>query len=182
MIFHYIKLSVRLLTRNSFYTFVNVTGLAIGFTSFITLWQYSSSELVADQKYMDFERIARIGFEWSFVEQDQQGRITFSASKADLPPVLKEDFPEIESFVRISEQAGFFQNDLHEAHGSRIVIATVNSTGDKKVFKETGLAYADRNLFQFFGIPLLSGDVKTVLAGVNYVDLWILRFQIPDAE
>jgi putative ABC transport system permease protein len=171
MIFHYIKLSVRLLTRNPFYTFVNVTGLAIGFTSFITLWQYSSSELAADQKYIDFERIARIGFEWSFVEQDQQGHITFSASKADLPPMLKEDYPEIESFVRISEQAGFFQNDLHKGHGRRIVIATVNSTGDKKVFRETGVAYADRNLFGFFGIPLLYGDAESVLAGVNYVAL-----------
>ena len=171
MILHYIKLAARLLARNPFYTFVNVIGLAIGFTCFITLWQYSRSELSADQKYQDFERIARIGFEWSFLEGDQQGHITFSASKADLPPLLKQDFPEIESFVRISEQAAFFQNDLHEGHGRRIVIATANATRDNKIFKETNLAYADRNVFQFFGIPLISGDAEKVLSGVNYVAL-----------
>lgn len=169
MLLSYIRLSFRLLLRNPFFAAINVFGLAIGFTSFFTLWQYSMSELKTDQHHKDFERISRIGFEEHWL--NQEGQLVFSASKASLLPQLKQDFPEVESFVRISEQRGFFQNDLHEGHGIRIVMSHIDNFGNKKIFKETKLAYADRNIFQFFGIPLLSGNEETVLAGVNYVAL-----------
>ena len=171
MLLNYIKLAVRLLIRNPFFTVINVLGLAIGFTTFFALWQYSVSELTKDQQYKDHERIGRIGFELSWMDGDQEAHITFSASKASLPPLLKLDFPEIENYVRISEQDGFFQNDLHHGHGTRIVMATMNKHGNEKIFKETKLAYADRNVFQFFGIPLLSGDPEKVLSGINFIAL-----------
>jgi len=33
MLLNYLKLSLRVLARNPFFTFINVTGLAIGFTA-----------------------------------------------------------------------------------------------------------------------------------------------------
>ncbi len=45
MILIFLKLSLRLLVRNPFFTLINVIGLALGFTSFFALWQYSTSEL-----------------------------------------------------------------------------------------------------------------------------------------
>ena len=48
MIFNYLKLSVRLLLRNPFFTFINTLGLSAGFTAFIILWPYAQSELNAD--------------------------------------------------------------------------------------------------------------------------------------
>lgn len=171
MLLHYLKLAIRLLTRNPFFTIISVLGLAIGFTSFFTLWQYSTSELKADQHFTDYDRIGRVGFHWDWTEGGQEQYASFSASKASIPPLLMQDFPEVESFVRISEQDGFFQNDLHEGHGTRIVIAYEEPDGNKKVFKETKTAYADRNMFEFFGIPLLSGEAKTILKGVNFAAL-----------
>ena len=60
MLLNYLKLAVRLLIRNPFFTFVNIVGLAIGLTSFFALWQYSSTELKVDQYHKDSDRIVRI--------------------------------------------------------------------------------------------------------------------------
>lgn len=61
MLLNYLKLSLRLLARNPFFTGINILGLCVGFASFFILWQYSSSELKADQHHQDFERIGRLG-------------------------------------------------------------------------------------------------------------------------
>lgn len=171
MLLNYLKLAVRLLIRNPFFTFINVLGLSIGFASFFTLWQYSTAELKTDQHHKDFERIVRIGFNQRWDEPGNSGNLTFSGSPASLPPQLKNDFPEVESYVRICEQAGYFQNDLLENHGIQMVIAHREANGGQQIFKEAKSAYADRNLFEFFTIPLIYGDPETVLAGVNFVAL-----------
>ena len=59
MIFNYLKLAVRLLIRNPFFTLINVLGLSIGFAVFIILWQSSQNELRIDRFHKDYERIAR---------------------------------------------------------------------------------------------------------------------------
>jgi len=47
MLVNYLKLALRLLMRNPFFTFINVIGLSLGFSSFFALWQYATSELKA---------------------------------------------------------------------------------------------------------------------------------------
>ena len=59
MIFNYLKLAVRLLIRNPFFTPINVLGLSIGFAVFIILCQSSQNELRIDRFHKDYERIAR---------------------------------------------------------------------------------------------------------------------------
>lgn len=62
MLLNYLKLSIRLMTRNPFFTTINIGGLAIGFASFYILWQYASTELKSDQFHKDPDRIARVGY------------------------------------------------------------------------------------------------------------------------
>ena len=57
MLFNYLRLAVRLLLRNPFFTFVNVAGLSVGFTAFYILWPYSQNELNSDQFHKDYEQI-----------------------------------------------------------------------------------------------------------------------------
>ena len=165
MLLNYLKLSIRLLLRNPFFALVNIIGLSIGFTAFFALWQYSTAELKTDQHHKDFERIVRIGFHQRWNEPGNVMNLTFGPSRASLPPQFKNDFPEVESYVRISEQGGFFQEDLHEGHGVRMVIAYRGRNGEERIFKEMKAAYADRNIFEFFTIPLIHGDPETVLDG-----------------
>ena len=53
MLINYIKLSIRLMARNPFFTFIKVSGLAIGLAMFFILWQYTQSELRSDQQWKD---------------------------------------------------------------------------------------------------------------------------------
>ncbi|MGC3943267.1 MAG: ABC transporter permease [Chryseolinea sp.] len=171
MIFVYLKLAVRLLARNSFFSIVNILGLSIGFAAFFSLWQYSTSELKSDQHHKDFERIFRVGMHQKWDEPGNTGNLTFGPSRASLPPRFKSDFPEVESYVRVLEQGGFFQEDLMDAHGTRMVVSHTRRNGEEQIFRETNAAYADRNFFEFFGITMIHGEARTALAGVNFVAL-----------
>ena len=106
MLINYLKLAMRLLIRNPVFSFINVMGLSTGFTAFFALWQYSDAELKTDQHHKDFQRIVRIGFHQRWFKPGNTGSLTFGPSRASLPPQFKNDFPEVESYVRISEQGG----------------------------------------------------------------------------
>ena len=59
MLLNYIKLSIRLLIRSPFLTFINIGGLSVGFAVFFILWHHSTYELKSDQFHKDYERIYR---------------------------------------------------------------------------------------------------------------------------
>jgi putative ABC transport system permease protein len=157
MLLNYFKLSFRQLTRNPFFASINVIGLAVGFTSFYVLWQYSTSELKSDQYHKDAEHIARIGVQWQWLEQRTNSweHLIFGFSKTSLLPAVKEDFPEVESTLRILNQKAF-SNELVN-HEDRIAISVDDPLGHTRIFKEENVAYADSNLFNFF---------------FNSIDLW----------
>src|SRR5688572_33378893 len=125
MLLNYLKLSFRLLTRNPFFAAINVIGLAVGFTSFYALWQYSTSELKSDQYHQDAERIGRIGVRWQWLEQNTNSwrLLTLGFSKTALLATVKEDFPEVESTLRVLNQS-YFTTELVN-HKEKITISIV---------------------------------------------------------
>lgn len=54
MIVSYLKLAIRLLMRNPFFSFINIVGLSMGFAALLVLWQYTSNELESDQFHNKF--------------------------------------------------------------------------------------------------------------------------------
>ena len=68
MLLHNLKLALRLLVRNVFFSFINIVGLSVGFAAFFGLWQYANSELKSDQYHPDFDRIARLCFDWKWTD------------------------------------------------------------------------------------------------------------------
>jgi putative ABC transport system permease protein len=151
MLFNYFKLSLRVLARNPFFTFINVTGLAIGFTAFFCLFEFAQSELKTDQYHKDSERIARIGYNWRWsVDQGQTwGFMKFGGGIAYWFPEIADEYPEVESFVRLRTAGDFvFSRDI---------------AADKESFNEKKVALADTNFFTFFNVPLIYGDAENVL-------------------
>ncbi len=162
MLLNYLKLSLRLLLRNPFFTGINVCGLALGFASFFILWQYSSSELKSDQHHSGFERIARLALYWRFHDRDGNwGLLTFGGIRPFQPPMISDDFPQVEQYVRLLMQPEF-ETDL-VGHDSRVIVSVNREDGGRELFEETRMVYADPNLFNFFNIPLLHGEKATVL-------------------
>src|SRR5689334_14123103 len=109
MLLNYLKLSLRLLARNPFFTTINVVGLAIGFASFYALWEYSTTELKADQYHKDADRIARIGLNWNWTDDGGQtwGHLVSGSVLSNIATRVKEDFPDVETSLRILNQPAF---------------------------------------------------------------------------
>lgn len=166
MFLSYLKLSVRLLIRNPFLTFINVLGLSIGIAVFVSLWQYASTQLGSDQQHKDFDRIVRICLNWRWTERGRDYVNIVGCSAPDKTFRIAHDFPEVESFLRIVNQAQFIEAMVgHESQ-----VALTNEERDIKV-KEVNAAYADPNLFEFFTIPLIYGDAHHALKNGNSIVL-----------
>src|SRR5258705_2140277 len=156
MLLNYLKLSLRLLARNPFFTAVNVVGLAIGFASFYALWEYSTTELKSDQYHKDAERIARIcvNMRWSDDQGKTWGSLVVGGAMPSLLPRVSNDYPEVERTLRILTQHLFRPEVVN--HGNKIIITIDDQNGQHRIFKEEKVAYADPNLFTFFTIPFVS--------------------------
>lgn len=163
MLLNYFKLAIRLLLRNPFFTFINIFGLSLGFAAFIVLWQYTTNELSTDQFHDDFKNKARLAFSWT--TRDNRG----NASEAHIGPFspsfpaeLASEHEEFANFTRLYQQPHFTFADV-EDHGKEIFLSVVNDSGQPLAFKESNLAYADPNFFEFFSISLVHGNPETVL-------------------
>jgi len=170
MLIAYLKLSLRLLVRNPFFTVINVLGLSVGLTAFFVLWHYSSAELKSDQYHEDYQQIARLGINWNYTDDGVTWRRTvFGAVRSNVVPMVANDFPQVKSFTRVLNQPWFSKDMV--GYGNRVVVSTGMKAGQQEVFEETKLAYTDPNFFEFFTIPLISGSRESVLKSANSVTI-----------
>lgn len=168
MWYNYLKIALRLLIRNPFFAGINILGLSVGFAVFIILWQYSVSELRSDTFHKDHERTYRLTTD---CEQHVATEVHKFAMGFDVPvhtAEMAESIPQIESFTRILSQHGFNATWIPD-HGNKIFFALPG--GGDKYFYEEHAAYADPNVFDFFGIPFLRGNASRALEHTNYVVL-----------
>ena len=158
MLFNYLKLSLRLLARNPFFTFINVAGLSVGFAVFFILWQYATSELQTDKMWKDSDRIVRLVF-----SGEAQG---FEYITSGYPPgaidMMADALPELSEYVKVCEQEDFRKTFALD-HDKEIFITSYPLNEQKISFQETNLAYADPNLFTFFSIDMVWGSPQQVL-------------------
>lgn len=162
MLLNYLKLTLRLMLRNPFFSIINITGLALGFAAFFVLWPFSQSELNSDTMWKDYKDIYRYTFNWSWTDNNLDwDRTTFSGVAPELGRRIGTDFPQMYSHTRVLLQEQFDEGDYIPL-GTEIAISSIKDQS-KKQFRETHFSYADPNLFDFFGIPLLKGSSDKVL-------------------
>lgn len=158
----YIIYAFRLLVRNSFFTSINIIGLAIGFAVFVVLWPYSQSELKSDRFHQDADRIVRLA---KSIEGTAPGSGPFQANvPTQLSSATKQianEFIEIEALTRIVHQSDF--QSAKTFADKDIFFSVYDGTG-KHNFREDKTVIVDSNFFQFFNFPLISGNPKTVLS------------------
>ena len=63
MLKNYLKTAVRNLLRNKFYSFINISGLAVGLATCLLIWLYVSDELSYDRYNLHADRIYRVNTE-----------------------------------------------------------------------------------------------------------------------
>jgi putative ABC transport system permease protein len=136
MIQNYFKIAFRSLRNRRVYSFVNITGLALGITAFVLILQYVSLEQSINRFHVNLPKMYRV------LCQNPEGK-TWPEVEPGWAMKAKESFSEIQSFCRFEEGigAGIVKNEVKNLS-----------------FREQQIGYAEGNFFDFFSFPLLMGD------------------------
>ncbi|MBN2174574.1 MAG: ABC transporter permease [Bacteroidales bacterium] len=141
MIKNYLLSLYRNITRNKFYSILNIAGLSIGIAGAIFILIYIQDELSYDKYNEKYERIYRIESDFTIGGKHDQ----FAIVPVPMGPALKIEFPEVESFCRLIDA----DNTLFRA-------------GDKEYYEDY-FYFADSTIFDIFTYDLIQGDPKTCL-------------------
>jgi predicted permease len=134
---NYLKLAFRNLTRQKAFSIINITGLAVGLASSLTILLWVEDELSYDRFNSKADRTYRI--------TAAAGDLKVATVPVRLGPGLQEEVPEIVHNTRLWQEPGvLFQK------------------GDIK-FEEPNTFYAEPSLFDVFDFQLLSGNRSTAL-------------------
>ncbi len=141
MLKNYFTVAWRNIAKDKFYTLLNIVGLAIGLTAAIFIFLYIVDELTYDKSHVNYKRIYRLESHFTINGKDD----LFAVTQIPLAPTLKDDYPDIEEYVRFAPAYTLFLN-----YGER-------------EFQEDSIWYADSTVFRVFTHPIVKGDPKTAL-------------------
>ena len=148
MIKNFFKIAYRNLIRNKGFSFLNITGLAIGMASAILIILWIQNELGFDGFHVNKDRIYQV---WS--RATYNGQIgTSNTIPAPAAQAIKKDIPEVERVVR-----------------AKRVRNLLISVGEKKLTPCGGIV--DTGFFQVFTYTMLKGNPKTALTDAHSIVL-----------
>ena len=147
---NYFTIAVRHLNRQKGYSFINVTSLALGIACCLLILLYLRDELSYDRFHDKADQIYRV------ISEERDGDVVVRTAEVMMPTVkfMREDFPEVEEMVRFIPPGN----------------AWMIKYGDRG-FNERNFYLADSTVFNVFDVPLLAGDPRTALAGIDRVVL-----------
>ena len=139
---NYLTVAVRNLVRHKVYSFINISGLAIGMACFFLILCFVRFESSYDRHHEDADRIYRVIRQ---VRHERGGGIEERVNTgAPLLPIIREELPGIEHAARLGQFGGLVR------------------AGDK-LFVEGRLFFADPEIFRIFTLLLVQGDPETAL-------------------
>ncbi|MBC7777278.1 MAG: ABC transporter permease [Phycisphaerae bacterium] len=146
MLYNHLLLAFRNLRRRSFFSFVNITGLAVGLAACWLIGLYVWHEKSFDAFLPNANRICAVALDLKSGEEE--GRTT--NTPPPLGPRLAADFPEIELAART-----FY---LRESN------VRLEKPGQAPLsFAEEWAYAADTSFLELFNFPMAEGDVATAL-------------------
>ncbi len=147
LFWNFVKIVLRKIKRQKGYSFINITGLAIGMACCILMVLYIHSELSFDAFHEHADRIYALGV------QSERERYEFrgTASNATAAEVLQNEYPEIDEAVRY----GYKPETSFTYEGKRFTMDSVK--------------YADENVFKVFTWPMIKGDPNSALSAPHTI-------------
>ena len=141
---NYLKISWRNLIQNKVYSFINITGLAIGLAACMLIVLYVGHEYSYDRFHKNAERI------FSVKSKIKLGNDSLYLTQLPYttPVELQQTEPSVEAFLRVRQE--------------REAIIQNNQEPSLK-FAENKFFFADANFFTFFSFKLQRGNKDQVL-------------------
>lgn len=146
---HHFKILWRNLLRFKLHSIINITGFAIGISSFILILLYAHSELSVDRFQRNLDRIYKITLGGDF------------NTMAPLAVTLKDKIPEIEKIVRIDYNMG----------GGKSALLRIREGNEIKTVQVKDIIYADSTFFDVFSFRIILGDAIKSLTEPNSIIL-----------
>lgn len=140
MLSQYFKTTIRSLSKNKGYSFLNIFGLAVGVACAGLIFLWVENELSYDQTYAKKDRLY-------FVKENQKYDAyvaTFGSTPGVLGPAMQAEIPGVANTCRVYDMDN--------------VLFAVN---DKPMY--TAGYYADASIFSMFTLPFVQGNPKTAL-------------------
>ncbi|MGD8778589.1 MAG: ABC transporter permease [Ignavibacteria bacterium] len=139
---NYFKIALRKLLEQKMYSFITISGLAVGLGIFLVMFAFFIRKMTADSFHKDIDRI------YNVVQVLNSGSGEKHTAYIPFPLVssLKDDIPEIEDFTRFYDP------------GKSII-----SYKEKK-FYESQVLFTDTNFFSFFTFNIIEGNVETMFS------------------
>ena len=136
-----LKIAWRNIKRNKGYSFLNVSGIAIGLAAFWLIALYVADELSYDRSFTNSEQIFRVAQHANW----DNGKMDIALTSPPFAVALKNEFPEVEEAVRINIEGGDLIN-----------------YGNKSINQE-GIWFAENTFFALFDYPFLYGNGAAAL-------------------
>ncbi len=145
---NYFKIAVRNLLKHKGYSFINISGLAIGMACCILIMLWVHDELSYDKFHEKADKIYRL----THAEVIGGNFDHFALSPFAAAPAFTLELPEVISYTRIIRRNGLI------------------TVGDKK-FDEAGIVYVDSTFFEIFTFEFVIGDPAEALDNPNSIVL-----------
>lgn len=149
MLKNYFKIALRSIWKDKFFSFLNISGLAIGIACCLLIVTYVRYELSYDKHFQGHENIYRIIIDGSFNGRDFTG----AECPAPAGTTYRDQIPGVEQRLRM------------RSTGSWIV------KYEEKVFNEERVVFSDETFFDVFKVKLIQGNPEEVLSRKNHLVL-----------
>lgn len=142
---NYLKVAYRNLIKKKAYSFINISGLALGIACCVLIFMFVRDEMSYDNYHTKGDRIYRL-IHGELAADGSTPYPFWVWNNAPVGPALKDDFPEIDKVVQFSGRS-----DILLTYGD-------------KMYQEDGVFFMDSTAFDVFSWKLLKGNPKTALA------------------
>lgn len=146
---NYFLIALKSLKRNISYTFINITGLAIGISVCMTIFLIIQFQISFDNFHSKKDRICRVLTEY---HNTNSANPAYSKDVPfPLPKGLKTTFPQIEQVAPV-----------FASHDDILLIPDANGKTIKAFKEEKGVFFTEPSFFKMFDYPLLAGSYESL--------------------
>ncbi|SFD81180.1 ABC transporter permease [Spirosoma endophyticum] len=156
MLRNYLLIAFRNLRKYKAFSFINITGVAVGLACFLLIALYVRDELSYDRYNTHADRIYRVTR--TFLSSEGAASLRLAQLAPPFGPLIKQNFPEAEQVVRTIDNGGLLKYGEHS-------------------FNEDDIFFAEANLFKVFDFDLVSGNPDQAL-----INPFSIMFSRPMAE
>ena len=154
MIANYLKIALRNISRQKFYSLLNILGLAVGITCSLLIVIYIRTELSYDKFYPNAEKIFRL-----VNTNNIGGKIdVYCNAPRPISSTMKSIYPEIKAFTKVCGVNGLYTHRANLYHEQKAVVCD-------KIFS------ADSTFFDVFQNEFLHSGKEGALTDPNSIVL-----------